>query len=304
MDRIAGMEAFVAVVEAGGFQAAARQLGISRALVSKRLSALERTLGIQLLHRTTRRLSVTGPGSAFYESCQRILGEFRHATGELTQLQLQPRGTLKVNAPMSFGQLHLAPTLIEFQRLHPGIAIQLTLTDRFVDVVDEGYDLVLRIGALSGSSLIARRLCSVKRVLSAAPAYLALAGIPARAEELVTHRLLHYGWLATGARWHLVGPDGRTVVDVPETLCVNNGDVLKAAALAGAGITLLPTFLCAPELRTGALVRVLPEQEARPIALHAIWPASRLIPARLRTFIDFLVGRFGSDPPTWDHGLT
>ena len=244
MDRIAGMEAFVAVVEAGGFQAAARQLGISRALVSKRLSALERILGVQLLHRTTRRLSVTGPGSAFYESCQRILGEFRHATGELTQLQLQPRGTLKVNAPMSFGQLHLAPTLIEFQRLHPGIAIHLTLTDRFVDVVDEGYDLVLRIGALSGSSLIARRLCSVKRVLSAAPAYLALAGIPTRAEELVTHRLLHYGWLATGARWHLVGPDGRTVVDVPETLCVNNGDVLKAAALAGAGITLLPTFLC------------------------------------------------------------
>ena len=142
MDRIAGMEAFVAVVEAGGFQAAARQLGVSRALVSKRLSALERTLGVQLLHRTTRRLSVTGPGSAFYESCQRILGEFRDAAGELTQLQLQPRGTLKINAPMSFGQLQLAPALIEFQRLHPGIAIQLTLTDRFVDVIEEGYDLV------------------------------------------------------------------------------------------------------------------------------------------------------------------
>ena len=203
---------------------------------------------------------------------------------------------------MSFGQLHLAPTLIEFQRLHPGIAIQLTLTDRFVDVVDEGYDLVLRIGALSGSSLIARRLCSVKRVLSAAPAYLALAGIPTRAEDLVTHRLLHYGWLATGARWHLAGPDGRTVVDVPEALCVNNGDVLKAAALAGAGITLLPTFLCAPELRTGALVRVLRESR-RP----ARSPASRRPPpagepihlARPPTFIHFLVGRFGSDPPTW-----
>ena len=127
------------------------------------------------------------------ESCQRILSEYRDAAGELTQLQLQPRGTLKINAPMSFGQLQLAPALIEFQRLHPGIAVQLTLTDRFVDIIEEGYDLVMRIGALRGSSLIARRLCAVRRVLCAAPAYLARAGIPARPEELTGHRLLHYG---------------------------------------------------------------------------------------------------------------
>jgi DNA-binding transcriptional LysR family regulator len=303
MDRIAGMEAFVAVVEAGGFLGAARQLGISRALVSKRLSALERTLGVQLLHRTTRRLSVTGAGSAFYESCQRFLGEYRHATGELMQSQVQPRGTLRINAPMSFGQMYLAPAMIDFQRLHSGIAIQLTLTDRFVAVIDEGYDLVLRIGALRGSSLIARRLCPVRRVLCAAPGYLAQAGMPARPEELTAHRLLHYGWFATGARWHLGGAEGESVIDVPERLCVNNGDVLKAAAIAGAGITLLPTFLCGPELRTGALVRVLPECEARLIALHALWPASRLLPARLRAFIDFLVERFGTDRPAWDDGL-
>ena len=203
---------------------------------------------------------------------------------------------------MSFGQLQLAPALLDFQRLNPGIAIHLTLTDRFVDVVDEGYDLVLRIGALAGSSLIARRLCFVRRVLSAAPAYLAQAGSPTCVAELVTHRLLHYGLLATGARWHLNGPDGISVVDVPEGLCVNNGDVLKAAALSGAGITLLPTFICAPELRAGTLVRILPAHEARPIELHALWPASRLVPNRLRTFIDFLVERFGSDPPAWDRG--
>jgi DNA-binding transcriptional LysR family regulator len=280
MDRLAGMEAFVAIVEAGGFQGAARQLGVSRALISKRLAALERTLGVQLLHRTTRRLSVTGPGAEFYESCQRILGEYRHATSTLTQLQLQPGGTLKVNAPMSFGQLHLAPALVDFLRLYPGITMQLTLTDRFVDIIEEGYDLVMRIGDLRGSSLIARRLCPIRRVLCAAPVYLAQAGTPARADELGRHRLLHYGRLATGARWHLTGPDGVTVVEVPEGLCVNNGDVLKAAAISWAGIALLPTFLCAPELRSAALARVLPEHQARPIALHALWrPAGSCRPA-------------------------
>ncbi len=304
MDRIAGMEAYVAVVEAGGFQAAARQLGISRALVSKRLAALELAIGVQLLHRTTRRLSVTGPGTDFYESCRRILREFHQTTAEMAQSQQQPRGTLKINAPMSFGQSQLAPALFEFLRLQPGIAVQLSLTDRFVDVIDEGYDVVMRIGALRGSSLIARRLCPVRRVLCAAPGYLALAGLPAQPEELTAHRLLHYGWLASGARWHLVGPDGEAAIDVPETLCVNNGDVLKAAALAGAGITLLPTFICGPELRAGTLVRVLPGHEARPIALHALWPSSRLLPARLRTFIDFLVQRFGNDRPDWDEGVS
>ena len=127
--------------------------------------------------------------------------------------------------------------------------------------------------------------------------------MPSQPEELTAHRLLHYGWLASGARWHLVGPDGEAAIDVPETLCVNNGDVLKAAALAGAGITLLPTFICGPELRAGTLVRVLPDHQARLIALHALWPASRLLPARLRTFIDFLVQRFGNDRPAWDDGV-
>ncbi|MFO1075976.1 MAG: LysR substrate-binding domain-containing protein, partial [Geminicoccaceae bacterium] len=179
MDRIAGMEAFAAVVETGGFQSAARQLGVSRALVSKRVAGLEADLGVQLLRRTTRKLSVTGPGADFYERCRRILGEFREATGELTRLQREPRGVLKVNGPMSFGQLHLAAAMVAFMCDHPQITVQLTLTDRFVDVVEEGYDIVLRIGALRGSSLIARRLCPIRRVLCASPDYLAGAGTPA-----------------------------------------------------------------------------------------------------------------------------
>ena len=193
MDRIAGMEAFVAVVEAGGFQSAARQLGLSRALVSKRLATLERSLGVQLLQPHHPPLSVTGPGTDFYESCRRILAEFRTATSELTLLQQQPRGTLKVNAPMSFGQLHLAPALFEFLRHHPGIAMQLTLTDRFVDVIEEGYDLVLRIGALRGSSLIARRLCPIRRVLCRIAGLSRQDGNALAVKDLAGHRLLHYG---------------------------------------------------------------------------------------------------------------
>jgi DNA-binding transcriptional LysR family regulator len=303
MDRLAGMEAFVAIVEAGGFQAAARQLGVSRALLSKRLAGLERGLGVQLLRRTTRRLSVTGPGADFYERCRRILAEYREAAAELAVQQDEPRGTMRINAPMSFGQLHLAPALIEFMREHPGIVIQLTLTDRFVDVVEEGYDLVVRIGPLRDSSLIARRLGPVRRFLCASPAYLAESGAPARPDELHRHRLLQYGWLATGLRWHLTGPEGDTALDVAGSFCVNNGDVLKAAATAGLGIALLPTFLCAPELKRGELVRVLPDHEAQPIWLHALWPASRLMPSRLRRFIDFLAARFGGERQPWDEGL-
>ncbi len=303
MDRIAGMAAFVALVEAGSFHNAAKQLNLSRALVSKRVAALERDLGAQLVHRTTRRLAVTGPGAEFFDRCRRILGEYEVATAELLQHQLEPKGLLRVNGPMSFGQQHLAPAVIDFMRHHPGIEIQLTLTDRFVDVIEEGYDLVLRIGAPRDSSLVARRLGTVRRVLCASPAYLRSAGIPQRPEELTRHKVLHYGWLATGSRWHLIGPEGEITVDVRGHLCVNNGEALQMAALADLGISLLPTFLIDPALQDGRLVRVLERYEAPPIVLHALWPESRLLPSKVRGFIDFLVQRFAADPPPWEAGI-
>jgi DNA-binding transcriptional LysR family regulator len=246
---------------------------------------------------------VTGPGEEFYERCRRILAEFREATSELAALQQEPSGVLKVNAPMSFGQLHLAGAMVAFMCDHPKIRIQLALTDRFVDVVEEGYDVVLRIGALRDSSLMARRLCPIRRVLCAAPEYLAAAGTPVTPAQVGQCRLLQYGWPTVGQRWQLVGPEGETALDVSATFCVNNGDVLKAAVRAGLGIALLPTFLCGDELRSAALARVLPNYEGRPIALHALWPESRLMPSRLRRFIDFLAGRFGEGQPPWDEGL-
>lgn len=303
MDRLAGMEAFAAVVETGGFQSAARQLGVSRALISKRVAGLEQAMGVQLLRRTTRKLSVTGPGEDFYERCRRILAEFHEAAGELAVLQQEPSGVLKVNAPMSFGQLHLAGAIVEFMCDHPKIRMQLALTDRFVDVVEEGYDVVLRIGTMRDSSLIARRLCPIRRVLCASPEYLAAAGTPETAAAVAQHRLVQYGWPTVGQRWQLTGPEGETALEVTAAFCVNNGDVLKAAVRAGLGIALLPTFLCGDELRSGALARVLPGYEGRPIALHALWPESRLMPSRLRRFIDFLAERFGEEKPPWDEGL-
>lgn len=303
MDRIAAMEAFAAVVESGGFQNAARQLGVSRALVSKRVAGLERDVGVQLLHRTTRKLSVTGPGEEFYERCRRILAEFRDATDELALLQHEPRGVLKVNAPMSFGQLHFAGALIEFLCEHPKLKVELTLTDRFIDVIEDGYDVVLRIGALRGSSLIARRLCPIRRVLCASPGYLAEAGAPESLADLPRHRLLQYGQPPAGRRWNLAGPEGDIAVEINATFSVNNGDVMKSAAIGGIGIALLPTFVCGEELRSGSLVRVLPRHEGQAIALHALWPESRLMPSRLRQFVDFLVERFSRDPPSWDRGL-
>jgi DNA-binding transcriptional LysR family regulator len=302
MDRIAGMQAFMALVEAGSFHAAARQLGLSRALVSKRVAALERELGVSLVQRTTRALSVTGPGAEFLEPCRQVLEAYEAATAGLARHQAEPRGLLRVNGPMSFGQLHLAPAVLDFAGGHPDIGIQLTLTDRFVDPIEEGFDLVVRIGAPRASSLVARRLGTVRRVLCASPGYLGAAGTPATPEDLQRHKVLHYGWQATGSRWHLLGPEGEVVLDLPRGFCANNGEVLRMAALADRGIGLLPTFIVGPALRDGRLARVLEAWEAPPIVLHALWPQSRLLPARTRAFIDFLVERFAGDPPPWESG--
>lgn len=299
MDRLAGMESFVAVAETGSFSAAAKRLGLSRAVVGKRVAALEKAMGAQLLNRTTRRVSITGPGAEFYERCRIIIEEFATAGHELARNQVDPEGIIKLNAPMSFGQLHLAPVLLDFMERYPKIVVHLVLTDQFVDVIAEGYDLVVRIGDLDDSSLISRQLAPVSRILCASPDYIQTSGMPQTPADLAGHRLLHYGWHRTGTRWDLLNSNGSTSVDVSVGYCVNNAEVLAAAAVAGRGITLLPTFVVGADLQIGRLVRVLPDYEATTVGLHAIWPPSRLQPTRVRRLIDFLVERFAG-PPQWD----
>jgi DNA-binding transcriptional LysR family regulator len=292
MDKFSSMRAFANVVEHGSFSEAARALRLSRSGVSKYVADLEQELGVQLLNRTTRSASPTENGRAYYERAVAILAELEEADLAVTRLQVEPRGMLRINAPMSFGTLHLGPALAEFMDKYPDLQIQLTLSDEQIDAVQEGFDVTLRIAELASSSLIARRLLGVQRVFCASRRYLERRGVPEHPKDLKNHDCLTYGFLATGNQWKLTGPDGEHWISVPWKLCANNAEVLKQAALNGRGIALLPTFIAGSVLESGELVPVLIKYAAPEIALYAIYPPTRHLSVKVRLFIDFLVERF------------
>ena len=297
------MALFARVVEAGGFSAAARELGLSKASVSKRIARLEDRLGVRLLNRTTRRLSLSEAGEAFYAGCRRMVSEAEAAEQAVTHLAAAPRGTLRVNAPMSFGQLHLAPALTAFLERYPELAVDLVLDDREVNLVQEGFDAGVRIKPLRDSSLIARRLAPSRALLCAAPAYLEAHGAPARPEDLTRHACLLYSYQSEPGVWLLTGPDGERRVRVSGRLRANNGEALLEAAVAGFGLALLPSFIAGEEVRAGRLRPVLSGWRAgNPVAIHAIYPASRNLSPKVRVFVDFLAERFGPEP-YWDRKL-
>ena len=299
MDLLAGMAVFARVVEARGFSAAARDLGMSKSAVSKQVTRLEDRLGARLLNRTTRRLSLTAAGAAFHEHCQRMLAEAEAAERAVTQLQVEPRGVLKLNAPMSFGVLHLAPALPDFMRRYPELTLDLALSDRVVDLIDEGYDLAVRIGRLADSSLVARRLAPSRRVVCGAPAYFERHGRPLRPEDLRRHNCLLYTYMTSGDEWRYHGPDGEGAVKLTGTLRANNGEVLRDALLAGLGVAPMPTFMVGHDLAAGRLVTVLSEYADLDTSVYAVWPHSRHLSTKVRVFVDFLAERFGPEP-YWD----
>jgi DNA-binding transcriptional LysR family regulator len=300
MDRLASMELFARVVECGGFSAAARSLGLSKSVVSKQVRTLEDRLGVRLLNRTTRRIALTEAGRAYLEGVERIAALVAQTEESVTHLQERPRGLLRINAPVSFGQLRLGQLIPDFMALYPEVAIDLTLSDRFVDLVEEGFDVAIRIGSLPDSSLIARRLAPVRRVVCASPAYLATHGPLSRVQDLERHDCLGYSYLSTLDQWRFHGPEGEVTVRVRGHLRANNGEVLREAAIAGVGVSLAPTFIVGEDLQAGRLVRLLPGYEPLPdIAIHAVHPAGRHVSPKLRTFVDFLAERFGPEPP-WD----
>jgi DNA-binding transcriptional LysR family regulator len=292
MDKLSSMRAFVKVVEHGSFSEAARSLRMSRSVISKYVMALEQALGVQLLNRTTRSASPTENGRAYYERSLAILADLEDADLAATSLQAEPRGLLRINAPMSFGTLHLGPALAELMQKYPDMQMQLTLSDEQIDAVQEGFDVTLRIADLTSSSLIARRLLGIARVFCASPEYIERKGLPKHPKDLKTHDCLTYGFLATGNQWKLIGPDGEHSVPVPWRLCANNAEVLKHAVLKGRGIALLPTFVAGSALTSGMLVPVLEKYHAPEIALYAIYPPTRHLSSKVRLFIDFLVERF------------
>jgi DNA-binding transcriptional LysR family regulator len=299
MDRFATMESFVRVVEAGSFVAGAQRLGLSTAMVSRHVRDLEQRLGTRLLNRTTRRISLTDAGAAYFERSRQLLRELEEMDLSVSREVQQPRGVLRVNAPVVFGTRHLSRLLAEFQARYPEVGIDLTLTDRFIDLVEEGADLAVRIGALAESSLVARRLCPARVVLCAAPAYLERARVPRSVDDLAQHNCLGYTYTRGGAEWEFGGDAGPVVVPIRGSLRANHGEVLHQAALDGMGIALLPTFIAGEALREGRLRQVLPHASTPELSAYAVFPSRKFLSAKVRTFVDFLAEKFGPEP-YWD----
>ena len=288
---------FSAVVEASSFVAAADSLGMSKAAVSRYVSELEQRLGVRLMHRTTRRLSLTPEGEVFLARCRDILSSIEASEAEISTHRLQVSGLLKVSVPVSFGIRHLAPLWHGFLALHPQVSLDVQLADRVIDLVDEGCDLAVRIARLPDSSLISRKIASTRLVLCAAPSYLERKGNPGHPSDLTGHDLLGYSLLATGDQWHFEGPDGPVTVKVRPRFVSNNGDSCIAACVQGAGIQLQPTFLIDQELRRGALVEILPKFRAVTLGIYAVYPTRQLVLPKVRALIEFLDARLGA--ATW-----
>ncbi len=289
------LEVFVRVVTDGGFTAAADGLGVSKSFVSRQIGHLEDRLGARLLNRTTRKLTLTDIGAVFYERCRRILDELAEAEGAVTNLQSAPRGMLRIAAPMSFGVGHVAPAVAEFLHRHPELSVNIDFSDRRVDLLDEGFDLAIRIGALADSSMIARKLATTHLVVVASPAYLAAHPKIETPAALRDHECLQYAYSPTGQQWRLT--DGKNTVTVEATGRVtgNNGEGLAQFAAAGLGCALMPDFIIAGPLTRGEVVRVLPGW-CQASAVSAVYPHNRHLSAKVRVFVDFLAERW-SDPP-------
>jgi DNA-binding transcriptional LysR family regulator len=300
LDDLNDVATFVAVVDAGSFTRASERLKVSRPAVSKQVSRLEESLGVRLLNRTTRRLSLTEAGRIFHERASRGLADLAEARDEVSHLQERPRGVLRLNLPMSFGILHIAPLLPEFLREYPELSVEMNLDDRQLDVIDEGFDASVRISELPDSSLVARRLAPCRHTIVAAPTYLERAGIPATPAELQDHEVLSYRLQQSALQWHFLGPGGQhEEVTVRGRLQVNNSLALREALLAGFGIARTPTFLVGNDLREGRLTAVLEDYRSLEVSIYVVYPQRRNLSPKVRAFADFLATRI-QDPPYWD----
>lgn len=300
MENLSDIAVFVQVIDRGSFTAAAEQLQLSKSVISKYVSRLEEQLGVRLLHRTTRRLSLTEAGQILYQRSQRGLEEIEAAEMEVSQLQQTPRGRLRFNCPMSFGILHIASALSEFRTEYPEVSIDMSMEDRTIDLVDEGYDLAIRIGELPDSSLVARRLAPCKHVLCASPAYLKDHGTPRTPEDLRKHETLTYGYHDSPREWRLHAPDGRYInVPVNSTMHMNNSLALREAVLTGAGIMLTPTFIVGPDIQAGRLQQLLPNYRMLELSIYVVYPERKHLSPKVRAFVEFMLKRM-SDTPYWD----
>lgn len=301
MDRLSEMEAFVQVVDCGGFTDAARKIGVSKSAVSKSVSSLESRLGVRLLTRTTRRVSPTDLGLAYYDRALRVLKDAADADEMVTSMQASPRGSLRISVPVSFGVKHLSRAVAGFLREYPDVSVNMVLDDRFVELVAEGFDLAIRIGVLEDSSLRARKLATARLRLVASEGYIARKGAPASIDDLADHTLLHYSNLATGNFWKLrAGSGEERQVRVGGQLTANNGEALMEAVGAGLGIGLVPSFITGGDLAPRGLVELLPGAAPAALGIYAVYPEGPFPQPKLRAIIDWLAAHFrDTGPDDW-----
>jgi DNA-binding transcriptional LysR family regulator len=292
MDKFQEMRTFVGVIDAGSFVGAAQALNMSKPAVSRYVGDLEARLGIRLLHRTTRKLSLTEEGEVFYSRCQEVLTSIDEAESEITSRSGTAIGSIRVNAPVTFGNLHLSGLWGQFKALHPQVTLDITLADRVVDIVEEGYDLAVRIARLPSSSLISRKLSSTRMVVCASPEYLRKAGTPAHPSDIAKHAVLAYSYWSTKDEWEFQGPSENVSVRTHPFLHCNSGDTCRAGALKHQGIILQPTFLIGQDLANGSLVEILPEFKSVELGVYVMYPTRKNVSPKVRLMIDFLISRF------------
>jgi len=298
MDKLTRIKAFTLVVETGSFSAASDRMGISRAAASKYVSQLEAQLGARLLNRTTRRVSATESGRMYFERCKEMLHLMDEADDMVTGLSGTPRGTLRISAPSVFANRHLMPLLGEFSHLYPEVKMEIMVSERLIDLVDEGYDMAIRIAYQHDPELIARRLTSCKHVLIASPAYLKTAPTLKEPADLQQHACMLYSFTQNNT-WPLEKDGKEYPVKISPVITSNDPDVLLEAAIAGMGITIMPTFIAYEAIRNGQLQTVLNDHTLLNLDIHAVYASRHYLPAKIRTFIDFLKERI-TDPPYWD----
>lgn len=302
MNNLTGMMIFAQVVQSGSFSKAADALGMSKSSVSKKVTFLEDRLGVRLLNRTTRKLSLTEVGQVFFERCERIMSEAEEAELAITRLQDEPRGHLKISAPVSFGIKHLGKPLATFMSKHEDLSVEVSLNDRFVDIVEDGFDMAIRIGRLPDSSLIAKKIGVCRLLVVAAPSYLEKYGRPMHPHDLEDHKCLSYTLSRRAGHWPFI-EDGKALsVKVDGEIKVNNGDLARDMTIAGAGIAYSPSFIIGPDVRKGSVEVLLEEFEPDPYNIYAVYPHNRHLSAKVRLFVDFLKGWF-NQCPSWDTKL-
>lgn len=300
MDRLTEMEAFARVVEMGGFTEAARKVGLSKSAISKHVAALETRLGARLLNRTTRRVSPTDIGLAYYDKALEVLGAAAQADAMATAMQGAPTGELKISSPLTFGLKYVAPALGTFLSKYPDVAARLEFDDRYVELVSEGFDLAIRIGDLADSSMKARKLAETSFDIVASPSYIEARGAPQSLDDLADHELLRYSNSSSGNHWKLRDENGEErLMRAGGRLATNNGDALIHAAIDGVGLVLTPSFISAPYLKSGELVKLLSNFAPAPRGIYAIYPSGRFPQPKLRVFVDHLFATMKGKGPVW-----